>query len=167
MQNRDDSVAIIKQARESGFEALILTVDTPVGGIRLRDLRNGLTIPPRIRISTVFAIARKPIWWLNLFTTKKLEFAAFRGWNKSLLELAGTIYSPAISFEDISWLQSAWDGPIIVKGVQSVEEEIHVRSRIHGYRTFSFSHRCRWHHCEGVVQDLTERHANKTVGSFG
>jgi isopentenyl diphosphate isomerase/L-lactate dehydrogenase-like FMN-dependent dehydrogenase len=122
MQNRDDSVAIIKQARESGFEALILTVDTPVGGIRLRDLRNGLTIPPRIRISTVFAIARKPIWWLNLFTTKKLEFAAFRGWNKSLLELAGTIYSPAISFEDISWLQSAWDGPIIVKGVQSVED---------------------------------------------
>jgi isopentenyl diphosphate isomerase/L-lactate dehydrogenase-like FMN-dependent dehydrogenase len=122
MKNREDSTAIIKQARDSGFEALILTVDTPVGGIRLRDLRNGLTVPPRIRISTVFAITRKPIWWLNLFTTKKLEFAAFRGWTKSLLELAGTIYSPAISFDDINWLQSAWDGPIIVKGVQSVAD---------------------------------------------
>lgn len=122
MKNREDSVAIIKQAREAGFESLILTVDTTVGGIRLRDLRNGLTIPPRIRISTVFAIARKPIWWLNLFTTKKLEFAAFRGWNKSLLELSNTIYSPAISHEDIKWLQSAWDGPIIVKGVQSVAD---------------------------------------------
>jgi isopentenyl diphosphate isomerase/L-lactate dehydrogenase-like FMN-dependent dehydrogenase len=122
MKNREDSVAIIKQARDAGFESLILTVDTTVGGIRLRDLRNGLTIPPRIRISTVFAIARKPIWWLNLFTTKKLEFAAFRGWDKSLLELSNTIYSPAISSEDIKWLQSAWDGPIIVKGVQSVAD---------------------------------------------
>lgn len=122
MKKREDSIAIIKQARDAGFEALILTVDTTVGGIRLRDLRNGLTIPPRIRISTVFAIARKPIWWLNLFTTKKLEFAAFRGWNKSLLELSNTIYSPSISFEDIKWLQSAWDGPIIVKGVQSVAD---------------------------------------------
>ena len=122
MKNREDSKAIIKQARESGFEALILTVDTTVGGIRLRDLRNGLTIPPRIRLSTVFAIARKPMWWLNLFTTKKLEFAAFRGWNKSLLELSNTIYSPSISFEDIKWLQSQWDGPIIVKGVLNVED---------------------------------------------
>lgn len=122
MKNREDSVAIIKQARDAGFESLILTVDTAVGGIRIRDLRNGLTIPPRIRISTVFAIARKPIWWLNLFTTKKLEFAAFRGWDKSLLELSNTIYSPEISFEDIKWLQSAWDGPIIVKGVLSVAD---------------------------------------------
>jgi L-lactate dehydrogenase (cytochrome) len=122
MKNREDSVAIIKQAREAGFESLILTVDTTVGGIRLRDLRNGLTIPPRIRISTVIAIARKPIWWLNLFTTKKLEFAAFRGWDKSLLELSNTIYSPAISQEDIKWLQSAWNGPIIIKGVQSVAD---------------------------------------------
>ena len=122
MKNREDSVAIIKQARDAGFESLILTVDTAVGGIRIRDLRNGLTIPPRIRISTVFAIARKPIWWLNLFTTKKLEFAAFRGWDKSLLELSNTIYSPEISFEDIKWLKSAWDGPIIVKGVLSVPD---------------------------------------------
>ena len=122
MKNREDSVAIIKQARDAGFESLILTVDTAVGGIRIRDLRNGLTIPPRIRISTVFAIARKPIWWLNLFTTKKLEFAAFRGWDKSLLELSNTIYSPEISFEDIKWLKSAWDGPIIVKGVLSVAD---------------------------------------------
>lgn len=122
MQNRTDSLAVIKQARESGFEALILTVDTPVSGLRLRDLRNGLTIPPRIRPSTVFAIARKPMWWINLFTTKKLEFAAFRGWDKSLVELAATIFSPALSFDDVKWLQKEWKGPIIVKGIQSVED---------------------------------------------
>lgn len=122
MQNRVDSSAVIKQARESGFEALILTVDTPVSGLRIRDLRNGLTIPPRIRPSTVFAIARKPMWWINLFTTKKLEFAAFRGWDKSLVELAATIFSPALSFDDVKWLQKEWQGPIIVKGIQSVED---------------------------------------------
>jgi len=122
MQNRADSVAVIKQARDSGFEALVLTVDTPISGLRLRDLRNGLTIPPRIRLSTVFAIARKPMWWINLFTTKKLEFAAFRGWDKSLVELAATIFSPALSFDDVKWLQKEWNGPIIVKGIQNVED---------------------------------------------
>jgi isopentenyl diphosphate isomerase/L-lactate dehydrogenase-like FMN-dependent dehydrogenase len=122
MKNREDSLAVIKQAKDSGFEALVLTVDTPVNGLRYRDNRNGLTVPPKIRINTVFAIARKPIWWLNLFTTGKLEFAAFRGWDRSLSELAGLIYDPGTTMKDITWLRSVWDGPIIVKGIQSVED---------------------------------------------
>jgi L-lactate dehydrogenase (cytochrome) len=122
MRNRNDSLDLIKQAYENGFEALVLTVDTPVSGLRLRDIRNGLTIPPRIRLSTIFAIARKPMWWINLLTTKKLEFAAFRGWDRPLSELAATIFDPATTFEDIEWLKSVWKGPIIVKGVQSVED---------------------------------------------
>jgi len=122
MKNRKDSLAVIKQAKDSGFEALILTVDTPVAGLRYRDNRNGLTIPPRIRLNTVIAIARKPIWWLNLFTTGKLEFAAFRGWNKPLSELASVIFDPSTTFADIKWLKSVWDGPIIVKGIQSVAD---------------------------------------------
>ena len=122
MKNRKDSLAVIKQARDSGFEALILTVDTPVAGLRYRDNRNGLTIPPKIRLNTVLAIARKPIWWLNLFTTGKLEFAAFRGWDKPLSELAGLIFDPSTTFADIKWLKSVWDGPIIVKGIQSVAD---------------------------------------------
>jgi isopentenyl diphosphate isomerase/L-lactate dehydrogenase-like FMN-dependent dehydrogenase len=124
MQNREDSLSVIKQAKESGFEALVLTVDTPVSGLRIRDIKNGLTIPPRIRLSTVFAIARKPIWWLNLFTTKKLEFAAFRGWSKSLVELAAVIFDPKTNFDDVKWLQSVWNGPIIVKGIQNVDDAI-------------------------------------------
>jgi L-lactate dehydrogenase (cytochrome) len=122
MQNRKYSLSVIKQARDSGFEALILTVDTPVSGLRIRDMRNGLTIPPRIRLKTVFAIARKPVWWINLFTTKKLEFAAFRGWNKSLVELAAAIFDPSTKFEDVKWLKKVWQGPIIVKGVQNVDD---------------------------------------------
>jgi isopentenyl diphosphate isomerase/L-lactate dehydrogenase-like FMN-dependent dehydrogenase len=122
MKNRSDSLAVIKQAKDNGFEALVLTVDTPVPGLRYRDNRNGLTVPPKIRINTVFAIARKPIWWLNLFTTGKLEFAAFRGWDKPLSELGGLIFDPSTTMKEITWLRSVWKGPIIVKGVQSVED---------------------------------------------
>ena len=122
MKNRSDSLAVIKQARDSGFETLVLTVDTPVVGLRYRDDRNGLTVPPKIRINTVFAIARKPIWWLNLFTTGKLEFAAFRGWDKALSHLAAAIFDPSTTFKDITWLRSVWKGPIVVKGIQSVED---------------------------------------------
>lgn len=122
MKDRSDSLAVIKQAKNNGFEALVLTVDTPVNGLRYRDNRNGLTVPPKIRIDTVFAIARKPLWWLNLFTSGKLEFAAFRGWDKSLSELAGLIYDPATTMKEITWLRSVWNGPIIIKGIQSVED---------------------------------------------
>ena len=122
MKNRSDSLAVIKQAKDNGFEALVLTVDTPVTGLRYRDNRNGLTVPPKIKINTVFAIARKPIWWLNLFTTGKLEFAAFRGWDKPLSELGGLIFDPSTTMKEITWLRSVWKGPIIVKGIQSVDD---------------------------------------------
>jgi isopentenyl diphosphate isomerase/L-lactate dehydrogenase-like FMN-dependent dehydrogenase len=122
MKNRSDSLAVIKQAKDNGFEALVLTVDTPVAGLRYRDNRNGLTVPPKIRINTVFAIARKPIWWLNLFTTGKLEFAAFRGWDKPLSQLAGLIFDPSTTMKEITWLRSVWKGPIIIKGIQSVDD---------------------------------------------
>jgi L-lactate dehydrogenase (cytochrome) len=122
MKNRSDSLAIIKQAKDNGFEALVLTVDTATTGLRYRDNRNGLTVPPKIKINTIFAIARKPIWWLNLLTTGKLEFAAFRGWDKPLAQLAALIFDPATTMEDIVWLRSVWKGPIIIKGVQSVED---------------------------------------------
>ena len=122
MKNHSDSLAVIKQAKENGFEAIILTVDTAATGLRYRDNRNGLTVPPKIRINTVFAIARKPIWWLNLFTTGKLEFAAFRGWDKPLAQLANLIFDPATTIEDVAWLRSVWNGPIIIKGIQNVED---------------------------------------------
>ena len=120
MQNREASMKIINQAKSAGFEALIMTVDTPVAGLRYRDMKNGLTIPPKIRLKTIFAIARKPIWWLNLFSTGKLEFASYRNWNRPLQELAGLIFDPAIELDDIKWLRSVWKGPIIIKGIQSV-----------------------------------------------
>ena len=122
MRNRKNTEKLILAAKNNGFEALMITVDTPVTGIKVRDLKNGLTVPPRIRLSTVLAIASKPKWWINLITTKKLEFAAFRGWDKPLSELAAEIFSPEITAKDIKWIKEIWKGPIIVKGIQSVED---------------------------------------------
>ena len=122
MKDRDASVKMIQRAQKHGFEVLILTVDTPVSGIRARDIRNGLTIPPRIGIKTLFDMAKKPQWWLNLLTTAPLEFAAFRGYNEPLAQIAAKIYDSSLNYDDITWLRTVWDGPIIVKGVQSISD---------------------------------------------
>jgi isopentenyl diphosphate isomerase/L-lactate dehydrogenase-like FMN-dependent dehydrogenase len=124
MQNRDQSLDMINKAKNGGFETLVVTVDTPVSGHRPRDIRNGLTIPPRLGIKTIAYVIAKPRWWINLLTTKKLEFAAFRGWDKPLAELASHIFDSTMTFDDLAWVKSVWDGPIVIKGVQSVEDAI-------------------------------------------
>lgn len=120
MRDRSETLKLVNSAKKNGFEALMVTVDTPVTGIKIRDLRNGLTVPPKIGLGTVFSIATKPLWWFNLLTTKKLEFAAFKGWDKGLSELANLIFSSEVTEKDIHWLKSIWNGPLIVKGIQSV-----------------------------------------------
>ena len=122
MRNRKDTEKLVKSAKENGFEALMVTVDTPVTGIKIRDLKNGLTVPPKIKLGTLLDILTKPRWWFNLIAGKKLEFAAFRGWDKPLDELAQQIFSPDVTENDIRWLKSIWKGPIIIKGIQSVQD---------------------------------------------
>jgi len=124
MRDREKSLLLLNQAKENGFEALIFTVDTPVPGIRPRDNRNGLTVPPRINLKSFLSVMRKPLWWFNLVTTPPLEFAAFRGWNAQLFEMATKVFDSSITFEDLVWLRGVWEGPIIVKGVQSVNDAI-------------------------------------------
>ena len=124
MRNRENSLSMINNARDNGFEALVVTVDTAVPGHRPRDIRNGLTIPPRIGLKTIAYVFMKPRWWINLLTTKKLEFAAFRGWDKPLAELASHIFDNSMTFEDITWLKTIWEGPIVIKGIQSIEDAI-------------------------------------------
>ena len=123
-QNRDQSRDFIQQAKRAGFEALVLTVDTPVSGQRLKDTRNGLTVPPKITMKTFLNMATKPRWWANLLTTPPLEFAAMRGYDRSLFELAQLIFDPSVQMKDIPWLQKEWGGPLIVKGIQTVEDAV-------------------------------------------
>lgn len=123
-RDRDQSLKFIQEAKVAGFEGLMLTVDTAVGGIKWRDMRNGLTVPPKINLKTFIDMAFKPKWWLNLLTTAPLEFATFRNFNKPLSEIAAKVFDPAVTFEDVKWLRSVWQGKLIIKGIQTVEDAL-------------------------------------------
>ncbi len=123
-KDRVQSNDFVIRAREGGYEVLVLTVDTPVSGMRLRDTRNGLTVPPKIRPSTFFDMALHVPWWFNLLTTAPLEFATFKNYNKSLPELADQVFDPSATMSDIAWLRQTWSGTLIVKGVQTIADAV-------------------------------------------
>lgn len=113
---------LVKRSAAAGYEALVLTVDVPVAGARLRDIRNGFTIPPTLTAKTVIDAAMHPAWWINLLTTKPLEFATLTSWQGTVADLLDNLFDPTMTIEDLAWLRSIWDGPLIVKGVQTVED---------------------------------------------
>ncbi len=113
---------LMHRASAAGFEALMLTVDVPVAGNRLRDVRNGFSIPPTLTIKTLADIATHPAWWANLLTTKPLTFASLRGWDRTIAELIDELFDPSMTMADLEWVRSCWQGPLIIKGVQSVED---------------------------------------------
>jgi len=127
-RDRSQSLKFIEEAQLAGFEGLMLTVDTAVGGIKWRDMRNGLTVPPKIGLKTFFDMALKPKWWFNLLTTAPLEFATFRNFNKPLSEIAAKVFDPAVTFEDVKWLRSVWKGKLIIKGIQTVSDAVELKN---------------------------------------
>jgi L-lactate dehydrogenase (cytochrome) len=112
----------VARAQEAGYEALVLTVDTPVPGPRLRDVRNGLTIPPALSVRTVAEGALHPAWWFDLLTTEPLEFASLTRSEGTVADLVGRMFDPAATLDDVAWLRQAWSGPLVVKGVQTVAD---------------------------------------------
>jgi L-lactate dehydrogenase (cytochrome) len=112
----------VARARAAGYEALVLTVDTPVAGPRLRDVRNGLTIPPSLTLRTFLDGATKPGWWFDLFTTEPLEFASLTRFDGPPAGLIAKMFDPSATLADVEWLRSAWEGPLVVKGVQSATD---------------------------------------------
>ncbi len=115
---------LVRRAEAAGYDTLILTVDTAVGGIRLRDVRNGLTIPPQLTVRTMADMALYPRWWLNLLTTEPLEFASLQSTGGTVGDLLTKVFDPKIGPEDIAWLRSVWSGTLILKGVQSVADAV-------------------------------------------
>jgi L-lactate dehydrogenase (cytochrome) len=116
-RDRGLSRDFVTRAGAAGYEALVLTVDTPIAGPRLRDVRNGLTIPPSLSLKTFTEGALHPAWWFDLFTTEPLEFASLNRFEGTVAELAGRLFDPATTMADLGWLRSSWDGPLVVKGI--------------------------------------------------
>ncbi|SFF40982.1 alpha-hydroxy acid oxidase [Blastococcus tunisiensis] len=121
-RDRDASAALVQRARTAGYEALVLTVDTPVAGPRLRDVRNGFTIPPALTLATVANAAVHPRWWIDLLTTPPLEFASLRSWGGTVAELVDRVFEPAAVLADVAALRAGWPGALVVKGILDADD---------------------------------------------
>src|SRR5699024_224170 len=96
-RDREASQELISRAKAAGYRALMLTVDTAVAGARLRDVRNGLTIPPSLRLKTLVDMSMHPAWWANLLTTEPLEFASLRSSGGTVADMINKMFDPAIT----------------------------------------------------------------------
>jgi len=121
-KDRDRSMALVDRAAKAGYDTLLVTVDVPVAGARLRDKRNGFTIPPRLTVGTVINALPRPAWWFNFLTTEPLAFASLSRWSGTVAELLDTMFDPAVTYEDLAWIRSQWPGKLVVKGVQSLDD---------------------------------------------
>ena len=122
MRKREISYGLVKRAAQAGFDTLMFTVDTPVAGARLRDRRNGFSIPPQITVGTVLNAIPRPWWWFDFLTTPKLEFASLKSTGGTVGELLDSAMDPTISYEDLEVIRSMWPGKIVIKGVQNIPD---------------------------------------------
>ncbi|HLR57025.1 MAG TPA: alpha-hydroxy acid oxidase [Beutenbergiaceae bacterium] len=122
MREREISYALTRRAADAGFDTLFFTVDTPVAGARLRDSRNGFSIPPQISLRTIANAIPRPWWWFDFLTTPKLEFASLSNTGGTVGELLDAAMDPTINFEDLKEIRELWPGRIAIKGVQTLED---------------------------------------------
>ena len=123
-KDRDRSMALVDRAKAAGFDTLVLTVDVPVAGARLRDVRNGMTIPPSLTLRTIINAIPRPAWWINFLTTDPLKFASLDSWNGTVAELLDSMFDPTITYEDLKWIRGQWQGNLVVKGIQNVDDAV-------------------------------------------
>jgi L-lactate dehydrogenase (cytochrome) len=123
MRDRGLTVELIRRAGQAGYSALLITVDTPVTGQRRRDVRNGFSVPPKLTPRTMLDIARRPAWLANLLTTEPLVFATVpAGEPEAHAAFIDGVFDPGVTFDDLEMVREAWDGPLILKGIQTVED---------------------------------------------
>ncbi len=123
-KDRTRSMGLVDRAAAAGFKTLVLTVDVPVAGDRLRDVRNGMTIPPSLTSKTILNAIPRPSWWINFLTTDPLKFASLDTWNGTVAELLDSMFDPTVTFEDLKWIRQQWKGTLIVKGIQHVDDAV-------------------------------------------
>ena len=132
---------LLDRAAAAGFEAIQLTIDTPVLGRRERDVRRGYTLPPKVGLGTIVDGLLHPAWTLDFLRNDPITFASVAPGNDAgdgssavtLSEYINSQFDPALSWGEIDWLRSVWDGPIVLKGIQTVEDaELAVEHGVEG-----------------------------------
>jgi L-lactate dehydrogenase (cytochrome) len=124
MRDRSISYGLVERAAAAGYDTLMFTVDTPVAGARLRDTRNGFSIPPQLSLKTIANAIPRPWWWFDFLTTPKLEFASLSTTGGTVGELLNSAMDPTISYDDLDVIRSMWPGKLVVKGVQNVPDAV-------------------------------------------
>ncbi len=121
-RDRERSMELVRRAADAGFDTMLVTVDVPVAGARLRDVRNGMSIPPALTVRTVLDAVPHPHWWFDLLTTEPLSFASLDRWSGTVGEYLNTMFDPSVTFDDLAWIKSKWPGKVVVKGIQTLDD---------------------------------------------
>lgn len=122
MKDREISYGLVERAAAAGFDTLFFTVDTPIPGNRMRDTRNGFSIPPQLSVKTILDALPRPEWWMNFLTTPQLEFASLANTGGTVADLIGAAFDPTISEADLDIIRQMWPGKIVVKGIQTLKD---------------------------------------------
>ncbi len=121
-RDRERSMALVRRAADAGFDTLLVTVDVPAAGARLRDTRNGMSVPPALTLRTVLDALRRPRWWFDLLTTEPLSFASLDRWPGTVGEYLDAMFDPSLTFSDLTWIKEQWPGKLVVKGIQTLDD---------------------------------------------
>jgi L-lactate dehydrogenase (cytochrome) len=119
---------LIARAKAANCSALVLTVDLQVLGQRHRDIKNGLTVPPQLKLANVLDILSKPRWAMSMLNAKSRSFGNLVGHVKdqeginSLAKWTASQFDPTLSWQDVAWIRSLWPGKLIIKGILDVED---------------------------------------------
>ena len=128
MKDRDFIERLIDRAKAANCSALVITLDLQILGQRHKDLKNGLSAPPKLTLANMINIATKPGWALGMLGTKRRQFGNIVGHVKgvgdmgSLSDWTAKQFDPALNWGDVEWIKKRWGGKIVLKGIQDVED---------------------------------------------
>ncbi len=128
MRDRDYIKRLILRAKAAGCSALILTVDLQIMGQRHKDIKNGLSTPPKLTPKTIFNIAKHPGWAIRMLGAKRFTFGNVVGHVEgvdklsTLSQWSAEQLDPTLSWQDVAWVKEIWKGPLVVKGIMDAED---------------------------------------------
>ncbi|MFS2154730.1 L-lactate dehydrogenase [Rhizobium sp. Rhizsp42] len=128
MKDKDFVLNLINRAKAAKCSALVLTADLQILGQRHKDLRNGLSAPPKFTPKHIWQMATRPFWCLDMLQTKRRSFGNIVGHAKNVSDLSSLSswtaeqFDPQLSWADVAWIKEQWGGPLIIKGICDVED---------------------------------------------
>jgi L-lactate dehydrogenase (cytochrome) len=128
MKDRDFITRLIERAKSANCSALVLTLDLQILGQRHKDIRNGLSAPPKLTLANLFNIATKPRWAMGMLGTKRRQFGNIVGHVKGVTDMSklsewtASQFDPKLNWDDVQWIKNLWGGKLILKGIMDVED---------------------------------------------